>query len=388
MTPAGLRTADRDLGVEPASANSPSNPIPARGSADTAQISAPALPVQVSRETPHIPRSRSSSKFLKVAVSVLRRLLRAFALLLAVIVVSFGLIQAAPGSVIDILTSEMQIGDAEQIEEMKAMYGLDQPAIVQLLKYIWAVLHLDLGFSYRQNVPVLDAILDRLPATMLLMVTGISIAVLFGVTAGAIAAVRRNTIVDHFISLVAIFLFAAPTFWLGIMATVVFSIHLGWLPVGDMQTIGLSGGPLAKALDIGWHLILPATALGLFGQAAMYMRVTRAAMIDVAALDFVRTARAKGLSDTRVTIHHILRNALLPVVTLLGLQFGSMLSGSVVIETVFDWPGIGILLFDAVMNRDYPVVLGVLLLGSALVVTVNIVVDLLYAWLDPRVEVR
>jgi peptide/nickel transport system permease protein len=311
---------------------------------------------------------------------------RGLFLLLAVIVVSFCLIQAAPGTFMDIMTSEMQLSEEQQVEELKALYGLDKPVPIQLLNYIWAVLHFDLGFSYRQNVPVIEAIRDRLPATLLLMFSGISVAAIIGVAAGAFAAVRRNSIWDHLISLVGIFLFAAPSFWLGIMAIVVFSVKLGWLPVGDMQTIGLQGGPLVHALDVGRHLILPAIALGLFGQAAVYMRVTRAAMIEVAALDFVRTAHAKGVRQRRVTTHHILRNALLPVVTLLGLQFGSILSGSVVIETVFDWPGIGILLFDGVMNRDYPVVLGVLLLGSMLVIVANMLVDLAYAWLDPRVR--
>jgi len=187
------------------------------------------------------------------------------------------------------------------------------------------------------------------------------------------------------VSVLAVFCFAAPSFWLGIMLTVLFSVKLGWLPVGGMQTVAMEGGAWAHTIDVLRHLLLPALALGLF-YAATYARVMRASMLEVSRLDFVRTARAKGLGALRVTIAHVLRNALLPIVTLLGLQLGTLLGGSVVIEAVFSWPGIGSLLFDSVSSRNFPVVLGVMLLSALLVAIANIAVDLIYMRLDPRIR--
>ncbi len=321
---------------------------------------------------------------LKVLAS---RLLQAIPMLLAVIVLNFLLIQAAPGSFLDVMTAEQQVSDAEMIERLRKTYGMDQPVYVQLGKYIWSVLQLDLGFSYRQNMPVAEVIGQQLPATLLLMVTAIGVAVLVGVTAGIIAAAKVNTVWDSLVSALAVFFFAAPSFWLGIMMIVLFSVKLGWFPVGGMQTIGLEGDVFAQTLDILHHLALPAVSLGLF-YAAMYARVMRASMLEVARLDFVRAARAKGLSSMRVILAHVARNALLPVVTLLGLQMGTVLGGSVVIEAVFSWPGIGSLLFDSVMSRNFPVVLGVMALSAVVVTVANILVDLAYTKLDPRIRLH
>jgi peptide/nickel transport system permease protein len=303
-----------------------------------------------------------------------RRLIQAVPLVLGVVVINFCLIQLAPGSFLDLMTAENQVSDPATVELLRKTYGLDDPVWLQLVKYIWALLHLDFGFSYRQNMPVIDAIWVNLPATLLLMVSS---------AAGVVASVKVRTFWDSLVSVLAMFFFAAPSFWLGIMLIVLFSVKLGWLPVGGMATIGGGGG----ILDILHHLLLPTLALGLF-YAAIYARVMRSSMLEVAQLDFVRTARAKGLSRTKVTISHVLRNALLPVVTILGVQMGTVLAGSVVIESVFSWPGIGSLLFDSVSSRNYPVVLGILVLGSLVVIAANIAVDLVYMWLDPRIEIR
>jgi peptide/nickel transport system permease protein len=244
----------------------------------------------------------------------------------------------------------------------------------------------DFGFSYRQNMPVIQAIWLHLPATLLLMVSSITLALAVGVAAGVVASMKVRTFWDSLVSVAAMFFFAAPSFWLGIMLIVLFAVKLGWLPVGGMMTIGGAGG-VGGILDILHHLILPTLALGLF-YAAIYTRVMRSSMLEVAQLDFVRTARAKGLSRNKVTIAHVLRNALLPVVTILGVQMGTVLAGSVVIESVFSWPGIGSLLFDSVSSRNYPVVLGIMVLGSLVVIAANIAVDLVYMWLDPRIEIR
>lgn len=318
---------------------------------------------------------------------VVRRLAQIVPLIFAVIVLNFVLIHLAPGSLFDVMTAEQQVTDPTMLDQLRHTYGVDQPTWVQLAKYIWSVMQLDLGFSYRQNAPVLDVIMAQLPATVILMLAATTIALLVGVTAGVLASVKVNSLWDNLISLGAVFFFAAPSFWLGIMMTVLFAVKLGWFPVGGMRTIGSDHGAFADALDVMHHLVLPATALGLF-YAATYARVMRASMLEVFRLDFVRTARAKGLSPGRVLIAHVMRNALLPIITLLGLQLGTMLGGSVVIEAVFSWPGIGSLLFDSVMSRNFPMVLGVLVLGSLLVAVCNATVDLLYLRLDPRIRAR
>jgi peptide/nickel transport system permease protein len=314
-----------------------------------------------------------------------RRLAQAIPLMLGVVVLNFALIQAAPGTLLDIVTSDQQITDAATLQHLRQTFGVDQPAWVQLLRYIAAVLRLDFGFSYRQNMPVLQVILERLPATLLLMLAALAIAVLLGVAAGMVAALRVRTLWDTLISVAAVVCFAAPGFWLGIMLIILFSVTLGWLPVGGMRTMGADTHGLAAAVDIARHLLLPACSLGLF-YAAIYARMMRASMLEVMHLDFVRTARAKGLTRLRVIFGHVFRNALLPVVTLLGLQLGTVLGGSVVVESVFSWPGIGTLLFDSVTSRNYPVVLGIMIFSAAVVIVANILVDFAYLLLDPRIR--
>ncbi|WP_029002543.1 ABC transporter permease [Azorhizobium doebereinerae] len=318
---------------------------------------------------------------------LLRRFAQIIPLILGVIVLNFALIQMSPGSFLDVMTAEQQVSDPAMIERMRVLYGMDKPVIIQLLKYIWSVLTLDFGYSYRQNETVLAVIMQALPATVILMLASIAIALLVGVLAGVVAAVKVNTLWDNLISVGAVFFFAAPTFWLGIMLMIVFSVRLGWLPVGGMRDIGVDHGVIGIALDVMRHLALPALSLGLF-YAAMYTRVMRASMLEVFRHDFVRTARAKGLSGAQVVVRHVFRNALLPVVTLLGLQLGTVLGGSVVIETVFSWPDIGSLMLDSVMSRNYPVVLGVLVLSSLIVAVANALVDIAYFRLDPRIRAR
>lgn len=315
---------------------------------------------------------------------VLKRLVQVVPLVLGVIVLNFVLIQLAPGSFLDVMSAEQQISDPAMLDRLRVTYGMDKPAYVQLAKYIWSVARLDFGYSYRQNAPVFEVIMDHLPATVILMLASIAIALLVGVAAGVVAAVKVNTIWDNLVSVIAVVFFAAPTFWLGIMLTILFSVKLGWLPVGGMREIGGRGGAVADSVDVLRHLALPAITLGLF-YAAVYARVMRASMLEVSRMDFVRTARAKGLSDKRIIVGHMVRNALLPVVTLLGLQLGTVLGGSVVVEAVFSWPGIGSLMLDSVQSRNFPVVLGVLVLSSLVVAGANVAVDIAYLKLDPRV---
>ena len=328
----------------------------------------------------------TSSRQLAALKLLRRRLVQAVPLILGVVVINFCLIQLAPGSFLELMTAENQVSDPATIALLRKTYGLEDPVWLQLLKYIWALMRFDFGFSYRQNMPVIQAIWIHLPATLLLMVSSITLALAVGVAAGVVASMKVRTFWDSLVSVAAMFFFAAPSFWLGIMLIVLFAVKLGWLPVGGMMTIGGAGG-VGGIFDILHHLILPTLALGLF-YAAIYARVMRSSMLEVSQLDFVRTARAKGLSRRQVTIGHVLRNALLPVVTILGVQMGTVLAGSVVIESVFSWPGIGSLLFDSVRSRNYPVVLGIMVLGSLVVIMANIAVDLIYMWLDPRIEIR
>jgi peptide/nickel transport system permease protein len=233
---------------------------------------------------------------------------------------------------------------------------------------------------------VVDIILERLPATLLLMVCAILLAFSLGVLLGVTAARHVNRALDRVISVVALLAYATPIFWIGLMLILLFSVRLGWLPSSGMETIGADYTGWARVVDLARHLLLPSVTLALF-YMALYTRLMRASMLEVYGLDYITVARAKGVPERRVAYRHVLRNALLPMVTMLGLQVGSLLGGSVLVETVFGWPGLGRLAFEAVFQRDFNLLLGILLLCSVLVVLVNILVDLLYARLDPRIEV-
>jgi peptide/nickel transport system permease protein len=271
--------------------------------------------------------------------------------------------------------------------QLRAEFGLDRPLLVQLGFYLRQVLSLDLGFSFRHQLPVLDLILSRLPATLVLMGTAIAVAVTLGSLLGVLAARYVNTWVDGVVSVFALLSYATPIFWIGLMLIVLFGIHLGWLPTHGMALAGTGVAGLAYALDVGRHLILPAATLALF-YVALYTRLMRAAMLEVYTLDYVQSARAKGLGEGRVALKHVLRNALLPVVTMAGIQVGHVLGGSVLVETVFGWPGLGRLAFESVFARDVNLLLGLLLFSSVLVVLANLATDLLYSVLDPRIAVR
>lgn len=314
------------------------------------------------------------------------RLLQAIPIVAGIAVFNFMLLQFAPGDAADVLAGEAGGATPEYIAQLKARFGLDQPVPVQLGKYLWNVARLDLGFSFRHNMPVVDLIVSRLPATLLLMGAAIVLAFSLGVLLGVTAARHVNRPLDTIISVGALLAYATPIFWIGLMMILLFSVQLGWLPSSGMRTIGADLTGLGYAIDVARHLVLPATALSLFFMA-LYTRLMRASMLEVYSLDYVTTARAMGLTERRVAFKHVLRNALLPMVTMLGLQIGSMLGGSVLVETVFGWPGLGRLAFEAVFQRDNNLLLGILLLSSVLVVIVNVVIDLTYARLDPRIEV-
>lgn len=317
---------------------------------------------------------------------LLLRFMKAVFVLLAVTIFSFALIRAAPGDPATVLAGEQGAVDAEFLDRVRARYGLDRPVYEQLALYIGRVAVLDFGTSYRFNRPVMDLIAERLPATLLLTMSAFGVAIAAGVGLGAFAARHVGKWQDTLITIAALLFFALPLFWVGLMGILVFSVWLGLLPAFGMSTVGATLSPLGRALDIATHLVLPATTLALV-YLATYTRMTRASILEVMDLDFVRTARAKGLGQGRIWRRHILKNAILPIITLASLQAGHLVGGAVLTETVFAWPGIGRLAFDALLQRDYNLLLAIFIIASALVVLFNLIADVLYGLADPRIEV-
>lgn len=321
---------------------------------------------------------------MRILTLTLRRLAASLPTLLLILVGLFLLLQLAPGDTVDALVAQMGGGDAAMIEQLRRHYGLDLPVAVRLGNYLWRLVTFDLGHSAVYSKPVAEVILERLPATLLLMVSALSLAFAAGMALGVIAARRVNKWPDTAISTLGLVFYATPSFWFGLMGIVVFAVRLAWLPPGGFETIGAGYSGIARVLDIARHLLLPTVTLALIF-LAIYLRIMRAAMLEVLTLDFVRTARAKGLDETGVVVRHVLRNALLPMVTLIGLQAGAMLGGSVVVESVFALPGLGRLAYDSVVQRDLNTLLGIVLVSALLVIVINFIVDLAYARLDPRI---
>lgn len=309
----------------------------------------------------------------------------------------FMLVQAAPGDPADLLLSDE--ADAQDIAEARARWGLDQPVYIQYAKFLWAALQGDLGTSFRYAEPVLLMITERLPATIELAAVSIFIAVIFGVPLGVWAGARPNSWADNLGSLFGFFGISMPNFWLGIMLILVVSGYFNLLPSAGRDTYGIAGDPITgfyildSLLRNNWtavwdgvnHLILPATALGT-NMMGILMRVTRSSVLEVMHEDYVTTARAKGLSERSVLWNHVVRNALIPIITVVGLELGTLLSGSIIVETVFAWPGAGSLLISAITSRDYPLITGTVLMYTMAFVIINFIIDVLYAAIDPRIR--
>jgi peptide/nickel transport system permease protein len=287
----------------------------------------------------------------------------------------------------------------EQIATWREGHGLNEPVVQQYLTYISDALQGDLGTSYYTNTPVSEEIGARFPATIELALAAITFASIVGVILGIIAAVRKNSIFDAGSTVIALIGVSIPIFWLGIMLIMVFSGYLHWLPSGGRINVmleptevtgfymidALLEGNTAAFQDAAIHLVLPALALGMYSMAII-TRMTRSSMLETLGQDYVRTARAKGLSEKKVIGKHALRNSLIPVITVIGLQFGALLGGALLTESVFSWPGIGKFTVDSIMRSDFPVVQGIVLLVAVVFVTVNLVADLIYAFLDPRIK--
>ena len=310
---------------------------------------------------------------------LLRRLGAAAPVMGVVSVVVFSLIHLTPGDPVRIMLREE--ADPATAATLRRQLGLDRPLPLQYLAWLGRAVQGDLGRSIRTNQPVADAIRHRVPVTLSLAAAALMVALLIGLPAGILAALRRNSAVDVIATLVAICGVSLPSFWLAILLILIFSVHLGWLP---------PLGWVSPSRDLGaWGraLVLPSVTLGV-AIAAVVMRMTRASLLEVLELEYVRTARAKGLAERWVVLGHALRNALIPVVTVVGLQAGALLGGAVITETIFALPGVGRLLVDAIFQRDFPIVQGVVLFLAVNFLVVNLVVDLTYAWLDPRIRYR
>jgi len=314
---------------------------------------------------------------------VARRLAQAIPLIFVVITLNFIIVHTAPGDPTYILLGET--ATKEFVEAMRAKFGLDKPLYVQYLIYVSHIVQGDLGYSLLKSQSVAALIMERLPATLLLIFSAMCISVLVGVFLGVTASKKPYSLRDNLATIIALFGVSTPTFWLGQMLLITFAIYAGLFPVSGMKAIRIEFTGINYLLDIAQHLVLPAITLGSF-HLAFITRLTRASMLEVLGQDFIITARAKGLDDRSVTYRHGLRNALLPVTTYTGLSIGLLFSGAILTETVFGWPGMGTLLYDSLRLRDYPVLLGVFIFVSVMVIVSNLIVDILYGVLDPRIR--
>lgn len=314
----------------------------------------------------------------------LRRLITTIPALVIILITLFLLLQLAPGDTVDALLAQIGGAESSVIDEMRHYYELDQSTSSRLLNYLWRLVHLDLDQSAIYNKPVSHMILERLPATLLLMISAMSLAFTCGTILGILSAQKVNRWPDTLISILGLIFYSTPSFWLALMGIVFFSIYLNWLPPSGFGSIEQSLTGFSAILDIAWYLILPTITLALV-YLAIYLRIMRASLLEVSTLDFVKTAKAKGLSSRKILVNHVLRNAMLPMITLIGLQAGTMLGGSVVIETIFAIPGLGRLAYDSVVQRDLNTLLGVVFISAILVIFINFIVDMLYAKLDPRI---
>jgi peptide/nickel transport system permease protein len=302
-------------------------------------------------------------------------------LLLGISFIVFSLLNILPGDPVSIMLSSNPhiTPDAETIAQLRAQYGLDQPLMTQYLIFLRNLLKGDLGTSMYTQQPVAVTILERMPATIQLALAALVISTAVAIPLGVISAVKQYSWIDHLCLVGSLVGISMPSFWLGLLLMLTFSLRLRWLPLSGM-------GYLHNGLgDVLRHLIMPACTLG-FGMAALLARVTRSSMLEVLGQDYIRTARAKGLHDKLVVYRHALRNAFIPILTVSGMQFGYLLGGSVIIETIFSWPGIGRLAVNSIMNRDLAVVQGTVLVFTLIFILINLLVDILYAAIDPRIQ--
>ncbi len=310
---------------------------------------------------------------------VFLRVLGILPLLLGVSLILFAVLHLAPGGPLDVYADNPSVSQ-EALREMKVALGLDKPLPIQYLAWVGAFMRGQWGYSYRTGDPVVQDIASRIPATLALGGTAFLLSLLIAIPLGILSAVRRYSALDHAVTFTSFLGISMPVFWLALMLQLLFAVYLHWLPSAGMVTIG--DGSLVDRLK---HLALPASILAV-ASVAGWSRYVRSSMTDILSQDFVRTARAKGLSERIVIYRHALRNALIPVITVVALDFATILSGAVITETIFAWPGMGRLFIDSMNGRDYPVLMGLMMLGSLALVLTNFLTDLIYALVDPRIS--
>jgi ABC-type dipeptide/oligopeptide/nickel transport system permease component len=319
-----------------------------------------------------------------MAAYIIKRVLQLVPVIFVIICVNFVLVRLAPGDPITYLVGDAPVS-REFIDELRAQYGLDQPLYWQLLVYLGRVLQGDLGYSFVSRDAVSAIILSRLPATLLLLGSQFVLSIIIGIALGVISAYRRGSPTDHAVSVISLVGFSVPAFWLGQMLMLVFALWLDLLPAQGMRSLRFDLTGWEAVLDVSKHLVLPTVTLTIFN-LALIARVTRANMIDVLRMEYITYARSKGVPESSVVLVHALRNAILPVITVIGLNLRTLIAGAVLTETVFAWPGIGRLTYEAIFARDYPVLMGILIVIGITVVVANILTDIAYSWLDPRVR--
>jgi peptide/nickel transport system permease protein len=317
---------------------------------------------------------------------IFKRLFYGLLLMVGVVILNFLLIRLAPGDPAIVIAGEMGGATEEILNSIRADYGLDKPLITQLLIYLGNIAQGNLGESFFFNQPVSHLIGLRVGPTILLVITAQVLSITLGVFLGVIAARKPNGVMSGFVSVFATIGYAVPVFWTGIMLIILFASTFPIFPVEGMQSVRLRDADwFTKTLDVAHHLVLPAFTLAII-YLAQYARLSRASMLEVLSSDYIRTARAKGAAERTVLFRHALRNAALPILTVAGLQFGNLISGALLVETVFNWPGMGRLAFDSILRRDYPTIMGVLFFASAMVVVANLLTDLSYRLADPRLR--
>jgi peptide/nickel transport system permease protein len=289
------------------------------------------------------------------------------------------------GDVVDAMLAEGGGGDPELAARLRASYGLDEATHIQLIKYLGQVFRGDLGYSFYYDQSVTELLLGHLPTTLMLTISALILAVVFGTLFGVYAALKPKGIFSNFVTVLSLFGYATPVFWLGMIILLVFALYLPLFPAFGIRSLPEPEHAVGRILDIIHHLVLPTFTLAIL-YLASYSRISRASMLDVLGSDYIRTARAKGLSETKVIFKHALKNAAMPVVTLAGLQLAQVFSGAILVETVFSLPGVGPLLYESIVRRDFPVILGVLFGAASTTIIANIITDLIYKYMDPRIQ--
>jgi len=317
--------------------------------------------------------------------ALIQRIILGVILIIAVMVLNFFLLQAAPGDVVDAMLAEAGGGDPELAARLRKQYGLDQPLYIQLIKYLGQVFRGDLGYSFYYDESVAALLIGHLPTTLMLTLSALVLAVIIGTLFGVYAALKPNGIFSNFVTVLSLFGYATPVFWLGMIILLVFALYLPLFPAFGIRSWPQPENTFDRILDMIHHLVLPTFTLAIL-YLASYSRISRASMLDVLGSDYIRTARTKGLSEFRVIFKHALKNAAMPVVTLAGLQLAQVFSGAVLVETVFSLPGVGPLLYESIVRRDFPVILGVLFGAATTTIVANIITDIIYSWMDPRIK--